>query len=102
MSRGVSSAGVLIVSVLTPLLTGATGASSVEAPHPAHSRGGGLRRRGGEVRWDRFPAKGGTGSARRCRFAPPRTRGTYREAKQRPRGTARGCEGLASPVRGEN
>ena len=51
MSRGVSSTGVLGVSALTLLLTGATGASSVETPHPAHSRGGGgPRRRGGEVR----------------------------------------------------
>ena len=50
MSRGVSSAGVLGISVLALLLTGATGASNVEAPHPTHSRVGGLRRRGGEVR----------------------------------------------------
>jgi hypothetical protein len=40
MSRWVSSVGILGVSVLILLLPGATGASSVEAPHPAHSRGG--------------------------------------------------------------
>ena len=40
MSRWVSSVGILGVCVLILLLPGATGASSVEAPHPAHSRGG--------------------------------------------------------------
>ena len=48
MSRWVSSVGVLGVSVLILLLPGATGASSVEAPHPAHSRGGAASEGGAE------------------------------------------------------
>jgi hypothetical protein len=50
MSRGVSSAGLLRVSMLTLLLTGATGASSVEASQPSAQQRGRPPKEGGEVR----------------------------------------------------